>query len=112
MVPSDAKDRPPEPALSYNELLVMQALESGCRYGLEVMSLAGLSAGTVYPILRRFEASGYIGSDREDEAEAHAQGRPPRRLHALTATGTSVLGRARERFLARHRALGLIHPEG
>jgi len=93
--------------VSYNELLVLQALSLGRQYGLEIMSLTELSAGTVYPILRRFEASGYVESSREDEGEARAAGRPARRLYVITPSGVMVLGEAREELLARHRALGL-----
>ena len=95
-------------APSYNQVLVLQALESGCRYGFEVMSLTGLSAGTVYPILRRFEAALYVSSRKEDDAKAHAEGRPARRFHEITPEGLSVLSAAREELLARQRALGLI----
>lgn len=95
---------------SYNQVLVLQALDSGCQYGFEVMSLTALSAGTVYPILRRFEACRYVSSRKEDDAEAHAEGRPARRLHEITAAGISVLTKAREELLARQHALGLIPP--
>ncbi len=95
--------------LSYNEVLVLQALATGCRYGFEVMSVTGISAGTVYPILRRCEARGHVSSEREDEENAHQQGRPARRLHRITREGRSVLARAREELLERHRALGLTH---
>jgi DNA-binding PadR family transcriptional regulator len=97
-------------AISYNRLLVLQALSTGCRYGLEVMTVTELSAGTVYPILRRFEAEGLVSASREDEADAHADGRPARRLHRLTARGKSALAGAREDFLSRQRALGLLPP--
>lgn len=94
-------------AVSYNELLVLQALSLGRQYGLEIMSLTELSAGTVYPILRRFEGNGYVESSREDEGEARAAGRPARRLYVITPSGVMVLAEAREELLARHRALGL-----
>jgi len=97
--------------VSYNELLVLQALSSGCRYGFEVMALTGLSGGTVYPILRRFEVRRYVASSMESEDEAHADGRPARRLHAITGDGTGALAAARDELLARHEALGLIGPE-
>ncbi len=96
--------------LSYNELLVLQSLAEGCRYGFEVMSLTGLSGGTVYPILRRCEAQRLVSSSMEDADDAHAEGRPPRRFHTITAAGQRALGAAREDLIARHRALGLIRP--
>ena len=96
--------------LSYNELIVLQALSAGCRYGFEVMAMTELSGGTVYPILRRFEVRRYISSRKEEAAEAHADGRPARRLHTVTAMGHEVLALAREQLMLRHRALGLIEP--
>jgi DNA-binding PadR family transcriptional regulator len=98
-------------ALSYNELLVLQALSGGCQYGFEVMSRTGISAGTVYPILRRCEVLRFVSSEREDEAEAHSHRRPARRLHAITPEGLTVLARARVELLARQTALGLMPQE-
>ena len=103
---NDSKDR----ALTYKELLVLQALAEGCRYGFEVMSLTDLSAGTVYPILRRAEAERLVCSEMEDIEEARAGGHPRRRFHTITAQGYQALSTAREALLARHRALGLIQP--
>ena len=97
-------------ALNYNELLVLQALGSGCRYGLEVVTLTRLSAGTVYPILRRLESREYTTTREEDEEAAHAEGRPARRLHEVTPAGRIVLARAREEFHALHARLGLVPP--
>jgi PadR family transcriptional regulator PadR len=97
--------------LSYNEVLVLQALSSGYQYGFEVMSLTGISAGTVYPLLRRLEVRRYVLSEREDEAHARAEGRPARRLHRITPEGLTALAQAREDLLARHHALGLTAQE-
>ncbi len=96
--------------LSYNELIVLQALSAGCRYGFEVMAMTELSGGTVYPILRRCEVRGYVGSRKEKDAEAHADGRPARRLHTITAVGREALVISREQLMARHRVLGLLEP--
>ncbi len=96
--------------LSYNELIVLQALSAGCRYGFEVMTMTELSGGTVYPILRRCEVRRYVASHKEEDAEAHADGRPARRLHTITALGREALVLAREQLMARHRVLGLLEP--
>ncbi|GMV06372.1 MAG: hypothetical protein AMXMBFR53_26480 [Gemmatimonadota bacterium] len=101
----------PETSVSYNELLVLQAMASGCHYGFEIMAFTDLSAGTVYPMLRRFEVSGLVESSKEDAAAAHARGRPPRRMHVLRASGRSVLISAREALISRQREMGLIPPE-
>lgn len=98
--------------VSYNQLLVLHALESGCRYGFEIMGFTDLSAGTVYPILRRFEANGWVESSKEDAAEAHANGRPARRMHRLEPAGRESLVRSRETLIARQRDMGLIPPAG
>ena len=100
----------PPRSLTYNELLVLQALSEGARYGFEIMSLTGLSGGTVYPILRRCEVQRLVSSQMEEEDEAHAEGRPARRFHAITLEGQRLLAAAREELLARHRALGLTQP--
>jgi DNA-binding PadR family transcriptional regulator len=97
--------------LTYNELLVLQALSLGHRYGFELMSVTGLSAGTVYPLLRRLDARGYVEASREDERAAHAEGRPARRMHEITPDGLAALAAARRELIARHEALGL-RPQG
>lgn len=98
-------------ALSYNELLVLQAVSTGCRYGFDLMGLTGLSAGTVYPLLRRLDAQRLLESSKEPEAEARAERRPARRLYAMTPRGAQALAEARDELLARHRAVGLLPQE-
>lgn len=90
----------------FNDALILSALASGCRYGLEVIDRAGLSSGTVYPALRRLEAGGLVEADWEEEGEAHAEGRPARRYYRLTAAGEAALSEAVSRIHARQRALG------
>jgi len=94
--------RPPSDGLlSYNAALVLQAIAHGHRYGFEIMRAARLKSGTVYPLLRRLEAAGLVGSEWEAQAEAHDEGRPPRRYYAATAAGREALAEARERVLAQ-----------
>ena len=53
-------------------------------HGYELASITGLKSGTLYPLLIRLEAQGYL------EAEWQAPvggGRPPRHAYRLTATG-------------------------
>ncbi|MGQ4334231.1 PadR family transcriptional regulator [Streptomyces hayashii] len=48
-------------------------------FGLEVVRLTGLGAGTVYPILRRLERAGWLEARLEQrEEEAPSDARPPR----------------------------------
>ncbi|MEM7417022.1 MAG: PadR family transcriptional regulator [Gemmatimonadota bacterium] len=84
--------------------LILRAISSGYRYGFEVMEACGLPSGTVYPALRRLEKAGWLRSRWEDEAEAHAQGRPRRRTYELTPAGAEILVEA-ERKLAQMRSL-------
>lgn len=94
-----------EHPLSYNAAVVLQALVQGHGYGFEIMRVADLPSGTVYPLLRRLESSGLVRSRWEDEAAAHAEGRPARRYYEATAAGTARLAEARRRIVAQQAAL-------
>lgn len=96
---------PPSGPLSYNAALVLQALVQGHGYGFEIMSVADLPSGTVYPLLRRLEASGLVESRWEDEERAHAEGRPARRYYEATGAGEAALAEARERIASQQAAL-------
>src|SRR4051812_21236995 len=56
------------------------------RYGFQLMRLAGLPSGTLYPILARLEAAGWIEGQRE-LIDPAVEGRPARRHYRLTAGG-------------------------
>ena len=94
--------------LSYNEVIVLHAVDAGARYGLEIMNHTRLSSGTVYPILRRLEAEGLTASEKEDPELAKKAGRPSRRVHALTPGGERRLATARSDLLEHQRAMGLL----
>jgi DNA-binding PadR family transcriptional regulator len=76
-------------------------------YGLEIVNLSGLAAGTIYPILQRLSVAGWVRARWEHDDEAHAEGRPARRYYALSPEGRTravhVLGgsSARRGSLAR-----------
>ena|SRR5947207_12162923 len=57
--------------------------------GAELMKVTGLSSGTLYPILFRFEEYGLLQSKWE-KGKAQALGCPRRRLYSVTAPGLSV----------------------
>lgn len=101
-----------ESTLTWNQTLVLSALETGARYGLEVIHRTDLSSGTVYPVLRQLEARGLVEASWESEGEAHAEGRPARRYYAATREGRTSLAAARERIRQRQRALGLLPEAG
>jgi PadR family transcriptional regulator PadR len=55
-------------------------------YGLELCHAAGGASGTIYPILARLEAAGWVESNWED-IDPSAEGRRPRRYYRLTGEG-------------------------
>jgi PadR family transcriptional regulator len=56
-------------------------------YGLEIVRASGLEPGTIYPILQRLRAAGWVSDRWEDGEPAHTEGRPPRRYYRLTTEG-------------------------
>lgn len=96
----------PQGPLSYNAALVLQAIDQGMRYGFEIMRAADLPSGTVYPLLRRLEASGMVESQWEDADTAHDEGRPPRRYYGVTKEGRVELAEARERVRRQQLLFG------
>lgn len=101
-----------ESPLSYNGALVLQAIAQGHRYGFEIMRAAHLPSGTVYPLLRRLEASRMVASRWEGAAGAHERGRPPRRYYTVTPEGSRALADARERLRAQQALFGAVSPAG
>jgi PadR family transcriptional regulator PadR len=87
--------------LSFGSVSVLHAIASGSRFGFDIMAATGLTSGTVYPALDRLEQLGLLRSHWEEEADAHAEGRPARRYFRLTAPGVTALQAA----LARNKAL-------
>ena len=84
--------------LSYTMALILQALDNGYKYGLEVMTVTGLASGTVYPALRRLEDAGFVGSKWERQSIAQAEQRPARKYYEVTKEGGEALAEARKRF--------------
>jgi PadR family transcriptional regulator, regulatory protein PadR len=87
--------------LSITAVSVLQAIADGHEYGFDIIDRTGLPSGTVYPALSRLERDGYLRSAWEDEAAAHADGRPARRYYRVTAPGVRALAAA----LAHYRTL-------
>jgi PadR family transcriptional regulator, regulatory protein PadR len=86
------------PRLTLQTYLVLNALfrdMRGEKYGLEVAKEARLPSGTIYPILARLEAAGWLESGWEDIDES-AEGRRKRRYYRLTGHGISEARRAIE----------------
>jgi PadR family transcriptional regulator, regulatory protein PadR len=79
-------------------------------WGFELGRESGLAAGTIYPILQRLTAAGWISDRWEDPAAAHAEKRPVRRYYRLTVDGRAravhALGHAKPRRASLLRLLG------
>ena len=87
--------------LSYGSVSILHAIASGSRFGFDIMAATGLTSGTVYPALDRLEGLRLVASSWEDEAAAHAEGRPARRYFRLTTAGAAALRTA----LAKYKTL-------
>jgi DNA-binding PadR family transcriptional regulator len=68
------------------------------RYGLDLMRATELASGSLYPILTRLRAAGWVETHWE-EIDPTAAGRPARRYYLLTAEGVE---RARGALAALH----------
>ena len=78
------------PSISPSEFLILDLLESGERFGLELVeaSAGGLKRGSIYVTLGRMEAKGFVQS-RQEARHPGAIG-VPRRLYLATAYGLKV----------------------
>jgi PadR family transcriptional regulator, regulatory protein PadR len=93
--------------LSRATLAVLGALAddpSGEHYGYELMGRTGLKSGSLYPILIRLVDHGFLAATWEPDPP---EGRPPRHLYRLTATGLEWV---QQRWVQerRHGASGLL----
>jgi DNA-binding PadR family transcriptional regulator len=74
-------------------------------YGLEIMRGAGLPSGTLYPILSRLEAAGWLEKRTEDIDPRKAE-RPRRHYYKLTGKGVTEAREAMVRAAVQLAALG------
>src|SRR5204862_5247988 len=86
------------PPLAFGQVAILHALAAGNRFGFDIMDATGLTSGTVYPTLDRFESPGYVTSHWEDARIARRDKRPPRRYFDLTAAGATALATALTRY--------------
>jgi PadR family transcriptional regulator PadR len=56
-------------------------------HGYELASLTGIKSGTLYPLLIRLEAQGYLQAEWQQPV---ASGRPPRHAYRLTVAGQQI----------------------
>jgi PadR family transcriptional regulator, regulatory protein PadR len=68
-------------------------------YGLQLAGEAALKSGSVYVVLARLEQAGWLTS-RWEQIDPSAEGRPRRRLYALTGEGQRAASDAIEQHLA------------
>ena len=76
---------------------------AGFFYGLALADASGFPSGTVYPILARLEAAGWVQSFWETEDPSVLE-RPRRRMYQLTGAGAHA---ARGALATAQQALGL-----
>ncbi len=77
-------------ALSPHARMVLAVLlDAGSEWshGYELARLANVKSGTLYPLLIRLEAQGYLEAEWQQPTEG---GRPPRHAYRLTASGVQL----------------------
>ena len=89
---------PTPPSLTFGQAAILHAVAGGKRFGFDIIDATGLTSGTVYPTLDRFETLGYVRSRWEDARIARKDKRPPRRYFDLTAEGAAALAGALARY--------------
>src|SRR5262245_27364997 len=101
----------PTPRMTLQTQAVLAVLLARETWGFDLSKESGLPAGTIYPILQRLTAAGWVTSRWEDAAAAQEDGRPARRYYALTTEGraraTNALTEAAQH---RTRLTGLLSP--
>ena len=70
-------------------LAVLLTSPADWRYGYDLSRETGLKSGTLYPILMRLEARGWLEARWEDDP---APGRPRRHLYRITVAGAREAG--------------------
>ncbi len=88
---SSAKEVEVMARVSAKQVLVLQHLRVGERFGLQLVEESGgqLKRGSIYVLLGRLEESGLVSS--RQESRPPREGGMPRRLYRLTGEGESVL---------------------
>jgi DNA-binding PadR family transcriptional regulator len=78
------------PSISGTESVILDLLEGRERFGLELVEMSGgaVKRGSVYVLLARMEAKGFVES-RQEERQPGAIGLP-RRLYQATPYGLKV----------------------
>jgi PadR family transcriptional regulator, regulatory protein PadR len=71
------------------QMILATLLDASGRWshGYELARLANVKSGTLYPLLIRLEAQGYLEAEWQQPIEG---GRPPRHAYRLTASGVQL----------------------
>lgn len=70
-----------------NVLAIMADAGNEWRHGYDLCQQGQIKSGTLYPLLIRLQAQGYLDAEWQTPAEA---GRPPRHAYRLTAAGRQL----------------------
>ena len=81
-------------------------------WGYETSRRSGVRSGVMYPVLQRMLEQGWLASDWEDQPNAGAAGRPPRRYYELTPAGKTELAALLERARTDPRFRSLFPADG
>jgi DNA-binding PadR family transcriptional regulator len=90
-----------DPRPSYQSIKVLSTFLSSPAQelaGADLLSLADIPSGTLYPILFRFEQAGWLTS-RWEKGDPRAKGRPLRKLYRITGAGLARAAALRQEFL-------------
>lgn len=79
------------------------------RYGYDLMQATGMQSGTLYPILAKFEAAGWLTTGREN-IDTRAEGRPARRFYRITGTAVPVARQQLAELSERYRPPAPVRP--
>lgn len=71
-------------------LAALLAARDRWSHGYDLAALTGIKSGTLYPLLIRFEAQGYLEAEWQQPV---VSGRPPRHAYRLTVLGQQVARR-------------------
>jgi DNA-binding PadR family transcriptional regulator len=72
------------------------------RYGFDLMQATGLRSGTLYPILAKLRADGWLTVGTED-IDPREVGRPARRYYQISAAAVPAARRKLAALSARYR---------
>jgi PadR family transcriptional regulator PadR len=72
------------------------------RYGFDLMQATGLRSGTLYPLLAKLRAAGWLTVGTED-IDPRTEGRPARRYYQITAAAIPTARMQLAALSARYR---------